>query len=167
MPVGQGWFRDPDHRYAAVKWALLAALLAYAVLVVGANSARDVDFSDIESRMARVPGLGELHALDENSFQERMDVAPEGCEGWLMYGADEIMNVSEFMVAKGPEAALDRLEEAAEGRVEAQLAVFKSYGVDQKDLLEGAAVIRRGDYLFYGVGDDLRAWEDAFLSCIR
>ena len=162
-----GRFGAPDRRYAALKWALLAALLAYAVLVVGANSARDVDFAVIRDKMAAAPGIGGLRAIDENGFQERFDVAPEGCEGWLLYGSDEIMNVSEVLVAKGGEAALNRLEAAARGRVEAQLSVFRSYGVDQKDLLEGAVLFTRGDYLFYGVGGDVRAWEDAFLSCIR
>ena len=51
--------------------------------------------------------------------------------------------------------------------MEAQLAVFRSYGVNQKDLLEGARVLRRGDYLFYAVGEQADRWEDAFLACIR
>ena len=112
-------------------------------------------------------GTEATYAIDENGFQERFDVAPEGCEGWLLYGADEIMDVSELMIAKGDSAALDRLEEAVRGRIDAQLAVFRSYGVDQKDLLEGATVLRRGGYLFYAVGRTADRWEDLFLSCVR
>lgn len=162
-----GWWSVPDHRYSAYKWALLAALIVYAWLVVGANRVRDVDFSSIEARMAAAPGVSALGKKDENAFQDRFGTSPEGCEGWLLYGADEIMNVSELMIAKGSEQALDRLEEAVDGRLKAQLDVFKSYGVDQAGLLEGAVVLRRGDYLFYGVSEEAHAWEDAFLSCIR
>ena len=157
----------PERRYALIKWALLAALVAYAVLVVGANSARDVDFAEIRRAMAASPGVANLNALDENGFQERMDATPEGCADWLMYGSDDIMDVSELMIARGDEATLDRLEDAVQGRLEAQLAVFRSYGVNQKDLLEGATVLRRGDYLFYAVGEAADRWADAFLACIR
>lgn len=157
----------PANRYAALKWALLALLLVYAILVVGANSARNVDFSVIERRMAAAQGLSELKQMDENAFQERFDVAPEGCEGWLLYGADEIMNVSELLVAKGDEAALTRLEDAAHDRVERQLAVFRSYGTNQRELLEDAVFLTRGRYFFYAVGEDAQAWQDAFLASIR
>lgn len=157
----------PQRRYGLIKWGLLAALLAYAILVVGANSARNVDFSVVAGRMAAVPGLENLRAADENAFQERLDTAPEGCEGWLLYGADDIMDVSELLVAKGDDAALDRLEDAVARRLEDQLSVFRSYGVEQKGLLEGATVLRRGSWLFYAVGEYAEQWEDAFLSCIR
>ncbi len=150
-----------------LKWALLAALAVYTVLMVGANSARDVDFSVIRSAIAAAPGITELKMLDENGFQERMDTAPAGCEDWLMAGSDEIMDVSELMIAKADESTLDGLETAAQRRLEAQLAVFRSYGVNQKDLLEGATLLRRGNYLFYAVGERADQWEDAFLACIR
>ena len=84
-----------------------------------------------------------------------------------MFGSDDIMDVSEVMAAKGNAAALDDLESAVQRRLEAQLAVFRSYGVNQKDLLEGATVLRRGDYLFYAVGESADQWTDAFLACIR
>lgn len=156
-----------DRRYALIKWALLAALLVYGFLVVGANSARDVDFAVIAQRMAHVNGLDHLDSLDENAFQDRLGASPEGCEGWLMYGAEAVMDVSELMVAKADEATLDRLEEAVQARLEAQLDVFRGYGVDQAQLLEDAAVLRRGSYLFYAVDANADQWEDAFLSCIR
>ena len=166
-PRGSGWLGVPDNRYRAIKWALLAALVVYAVLVVGANAARDVAFSVIETRVAAAPGLDALDVLDENAVQERLGIAPEGCEGFLMYGADDTMIVSELLVAKGEAAALDALEAAARARAESQLDVFRSYGVDQKQLLENAKLLRRGKYLFYAVGEAADAWEDAFLSAIR
>ena len=156
-----------ERRYALIKWALLAALVVYAVLVVGANSARNVDFSTIRAAMSAAPGVSNLKALNENGFQERLDTTPDGCEGWLMVGSDEIMDVSELMIAKADAATLDRLEEAVRRRLEAQLAVFRSYGVNQKDLLEGATVMRRGNYLYYAVGEAADQWQDAFLACIR
>ena len=158
---------SPIRRYARMKWALLALLLAYAVLVVRANSARDVAFDFIDARMAQAPGLSELKRIDENAFQERLDAIPEGCEGWLMYGSDEIMNVSELLIAKGGEEALSRLEDAARARVERQLNVFRSYGTDQGELLEDAVIFTRGSYLFYAVGKDAQTWRDLFLACVR
>ena len=166
-PQRRGGSAGAQRRYALVKWALLAALAVYAVLVVRQNAARNVDFSAIRAAMAAAPGVSDLKALDENGFQERMDASPAPCEGWLMFGSDEIMDVSEVMVAKGDEAALDSLEDAVQRRLEAQLAVFRSYGTDQKALLEGAAVLRRGNYLFYAVGAHSDQWQDAFLACIR
>ena len=164
---GSGADAHRARRYRALKWALLAALAVYAVLVVRANSARNVDFSVIRQALAEAPGLEALHELDENALLERLESDCAGCEGWVMYGADEIMNVSEVLAAKGDEAALNEAQDAVEGRLKRQLAVFAAYGTDQKELLEGATVLRRGNYLFYAVGPDARAWEDAFLSAIR
>lgn len=162
-----GPLSTPERRWRIIKGALLLALVVYAALIVNANAARDVDFSVIRRRVAAAPGLEELHTLDENALQERLGAAPEGCAGWLMYGADEVMNVDELLVAKGPAAALDALEAAALEHVAAQLDVFRSYGVDQKGLLEDARILRRGNYLFYAVGSAADGWEDAFLSAIR
>ena len=158
---------DAAKRYRLIKWALLALLVGYTALVVSANAARDVDFSAIQARMAQAPGIDALEALDENAFLERFGASPEGCEGWLLYGSSEIMNVSELMIAKAGDEARDRLEEAARQRVDDQLGVFRNYGVEQAGLLDGAALWQRGAYLFYGVGEQLDQWEDLFLSCIR
>ena len=58
---------DPAPRYALIKWALLAALIVYGGLVVGANSARYVDFGVIARSMADDEDVGDLLALDENA----------------------------------------------------------------------------------------------------
>ena len=58
-------------------------------------------------------------------------------------------------------------EAEAQGRVDAQLEVFRSYGVGQKELLEGAVIEQRGSFLFYGVSEYAEQWEAAFLSCVR
>lgn len=167
-PGGKGWLADPDHRYSAIRWALLAALVVYTLLVVRSTTARDVDFNEIAAAMSAAPGIGELEAIDANGFQDRLGIAPEDCEGWLLYGSGDIMNVSELMVVKAAgEGARERFESACAARVEAQLNVFRSYGVDQKDLLEDAILWQRGSYVFYGVSENADAWEELFLSRIR
>ena len=166
--AGRGWLTDPDHRYSALRWALLAALVVYTLLVVRSTTARDVDFGEIASAMAAAPGIGNLEAIDANGFQDRLGIAPEDCEGWLLYGSGDIMHVSELMVVKAADdGARERFESACAARVEAQLNVFRSYGVDQKDLLEDAILWQRGSYVFYGVSENADAWEELFLSCIR
>ena len=62
-PLRRGAGAGIQRRYAVVKWALLAALIAYAVLVVGANSARNVDFAVIRSAIAAAPGVSGLKPL--------------------------------------------------------------------------------------------------------
>ena len=59
------------------------------------------------------------------------------------------------------------LEDAVRGRIENQLTVFRSYGTNQKALLDAAIVLRRGHYLFYAVGENAEAWEKAFLASVR
>ncbi|MBR7187185.1 MAG: DUF4358 domain-containing protein, partial [Clostridia bacterium] len=99
---------------------------------------------------------------------QRFGVTAEGVEDWMLYGSGDIMNVSELWIARTEDAdILDRLEAAAQGRVDAQLEVFRSYGVGQKELLEGAVIEQRGSFLFYGVSEYAEQWEAAFLSCVR
>ncbi|MDO4865265.1 MAG: DUF4358 domain-containing protein [Clostridia bacterium] len=167
-PGWKGWLADPDHRYSAIRWALLAALVVYTLLVVRSTTARNVDFNELAAAMSAAPGVSELEAIDANGFQDRLGIAPEDCEGWLLYGSGDIMNVSELMVVKATdEDARERFESACAARVEAQLNIFRSYGVDQKDLLEDAILWQRGSYVFYGVSENADAWEELFLSRIR
>ncbi len=157
-----------DRRYSLLKKALLLGLIVYAWLVIGTNSARDVDFQVIASAMASAPGVEYLDVCDANAFQDRFATVPDGCDGWLLYGSLDHMDVTEAMVAKAAdESALDRLEDAARARIDAQLTSFRGYGVDQTELLEHAVLLRRGKYLFYCVSENADRWEDTFLSCIR
>ena len=132
-------------RYAIVKWALLAALIAYAVMVVGANAARDVDIAVIRDAIAAAPGVSGLKALDENGFQERMDASPAGCEGWVMYGSDEIMDVSEALVAKGDATALPFEDGAFDVTISntvcEHIEPAKFYGEQRRVLKEGGVCL--------------------------
>ena len=44
---------------------------------------------------------------------------------------------------------------------------FMLYLIHQKDLLERAILWQRGSYVFYGVSENAKAWEELFLSRIR
>ena len=159
--------REMDRRYAYIRLGLVIAIVVYTVLVVHATAARDVPFQKIEAAMAAEPALNGLNRLDENAFTERFGIGGDGLEGWLLYGGDTVMEVSELLIAKSPDAAaLDRLEEAARGRLDGQKEAFRNYGTNQIDLLEHAILWRRGSYLFYGVSASVDRLEARFVGCI-
>ena len=162
------WFSMADHRYTAAKLALIAGLLVYIFLVLGGSSAKDVPFDWIAIRMAPDPALMSLKEGDANTFRERFGLDPDGCEGWLMYVSDDLMDVSELLIVKaGDDSVRARIEDAVAARLESQKESFRNYGTDQFEKLEHAIFWQRGSYLFYGVSDAVDRWETSFLNCIR
>ena len=159
--------REMDRRYALIRLGLVIAIVVYTLLVVHATAARDVPFQQIEAAMAAEPALNGLNRLDENALAERFGIDGDGLEGWLLYGGDTVMEVSELLIAKSPDAAaLDRLEAAVRGRLDGQKEAFRNYGTNQIDLLEHAILWRRGSYLFYGVSASVDRLEARFVGCI-
>ena len=142
--------------------------MVYVLLVLGTSTAKDVPMERIAPRLANIPSVAALSPGDANAFRERFDLDPEGCEGWLLYASDDLMDVSELLVVKAADGTVrDRIEAAADARLAAQKESFRNYGTDQYALLGHAPLWQRGDYLFYGVSESVDRWEEIFLSCIR
>ena len=163
-----GWFSQADHRYTAAKVALIILLVVYVHLVLGANTAKDVPFDWIALRVSADSSLSTLQQGDANTFRERFGMDPDGCEGWLLYASDDLMDVSELLIVKAADAGVrERIEAAASARLDTQKESFRNYGTNQYELLQHAILWQRGSYLFYGVSDSIERWEDTFLACIK
>ena len=162
------WFAVADHRYTAARLAIVIALALFAAAVLRGNGARSADFGEVSAKLGPLAAREALTAQDANGFQARLGISPAGCDDWLYYASDAVMEVSELLVARCADAAeLDRLEAAARDRLDAQLEGFRGYGVDQTALLERAILWQRGGCLFFGVSEHADQWESAFLSCLR
>ena len=168
LDVIVGWFKVADHRYTAAKILLIVGLIVYISLVLNTNSAKDVPFNWVATRMAADSALLSLKEGDANTFLERFGIDPDGCEGWLLYVSDDLMDVSELLIVKAADDSVrERIEDAVAARLDAQKESFRNYGTDQYEKLEHAILWQRGSYLFYGVSDAVDRWEESFLSCIR
>ena len=168
LPGLRRWFAVADHRYTAARLAIVAALVLFAAAVLRSGGTRVADFGEVSARLAPLAAREALAAQDANGFQARLGISPAGCDDWLYYGSDAVMDVSELLVARCADAAeLDRLEAAVRDRLAMQLEGFRGYGVDQTALLERAILWQRGGWLFFGVGGHADQWESAFLSCLR
>ena len=162
------WLDAPGKRFGLARLGVIAALVIYTVLVLGGSTARNIPFPESDAAMSRAPGIETLFRMDANTFQERFGATPDGLEGWMLFGGNSVMEVSELLVAKSTDSdALNRLEDAVSARLDDQQNSFRNYGTNQIDLLEHAIVLRRGPYLFYGVSESVEAWEDRFLGLVR
>ena len=162
-----GWLGNPANHYAAIRWALMLVIVVYTALVIHSTATRDVPFSDIERAMSGAPALNGLMRLDANVLQERFGVNADELDGWLLYGGDTVMEVSELLAAKvGDPAAMARLEAAVRAHLDGQIEGFRNYGTNQIDLLEHAILWQRGDYLFYAVSESVEQLEARFDACI-
>ena len=163
-----GWFSLQDHRYTAAKALLLVLLVVYIFFVVGGNSAKNVNFDLIAMKMFSDPTVSALQRGDENVFRDRFGLDPDGCEGWLLYTTDSLMDVSKLLIVKTADSGVrDRIEAAAQARIDTQTENFRNYGTNQLEQLEHSILWQRGNYLFYGVSDYVDRWEEEFLSCIQ
>ncbi len=161
------WFSVRDHRYSAVRLALVAALALFALSALRQDRARGLDFAEVSARMTVETARQDIALQDANGFQARFGISPDGCGEWLYYASDAVMDVTELLVARGETAELDRLQAAVEDHLAAQLEGFRNYGPEQVALLERAILWQRGGCLFYAVSSRADQWERAFLSCLR
>ena len=111
------WLDAPGKRFGLARLAVIAALVIYTVLVLGGSTARNIPFPEIDAAMSRAPGIETLFRMDANAFQERFGATPDGLEGWMLFGGNSVMEVSELLVTKSTDSdALNRLEGSKESR---------------------------------------------------
>ena len=153
-------YTDRKRFLSVIQGAVTAAFLVFIIAMVSASFSKDVPISQIESTMDQQPGISELMKKNNRDVNYFFGISPSQC---VYYKSDNIMDVRELFIVKTSDA--DEMElalDAAAERLERQTENFTGYGTDQLEKLQHAITIQKGDYLFYGVGDEADEWLEAF-----
>ena len=150
-----------------VQILIMAALLAFIVLMLLSGNSKNVDMAVIEQKMETdetVTSLTKKNMGDAaQNFSIDMDMIDEG----IYYRVDDVMDVNELLIVKvaddnNRQAVIDAVTDYLTDKTNS----FDGYGTNQFGLLSSAILDEKGEYIFFAVSDNATQWESEFQSCI-
>ncbi len=144
---------------------LLSLLLIFGLAACsgGNESAFEMDVQEVYEQLIALPDMPAMIELPEDKALDFLGLDYSKCVQALAaicavnIQADEIWLVE----AKDGSAAAE-IEELARSRVEQRMEEFKGYSPEQYKVLEGAAILREGNYVVLLVSQDTEALKAAF-----
>ena len=151
-----------------VQIVIMAALLAFIILMLLSGNAKEVDISLIEQKMKEDSSVTALTQKDMGDAAKTFEIDKTMIDEGLYWRMDDVMDVNELFIVK---IADDNNRQTVISAVEKYLAdktdAFDGYGTDQFGLLSAAITTEKGDYYFFGVSEDAAQWEAEFLESIK
>lgn len=141
----------------------LLLVLGLAACSGGNESAFEMDVQEVYEQLIALPDMPAMIELPEDKALDFLGLDYSKCVQALAaicavnIQADEIWLVE----AKDGSAAAE-IEELARSRVEQRMEEFKGYSPEQYKVLEGAAILREGNYVVLLVSQDTEALKAAF-----
>ena len=144
---------------------LLSLLLIFGLAACsgGNEPAFEMDVQEVYEQLIALPDMSAMIELPEDKALDFLGLDYSKCVQALAaicavnIQADEIWLVE----AKDGSAAAE-IEELARSRVEQRMEEFKGYSPEQYKVLEGAAILREGNYVVLLVSQDTEALKTAF-----
>lgn len=151
-----------------IQYIVMAALLAFIVIMLVSGRSADVKIEDISASMNTAKGVSELKEKNMTDAAQNFSFDMSLVEEGIYRRVDDVMDVNELLILKisddnNRQTVLDAIDRYLEEKTES----FNGYGTDQFGLLSNAILNERGDYIFFGVSDDNIEWEEAFLGSLK
>lgn len=160
--------RSTIQKFDIIQILIIAALLAFMIVMLVSGGSKTVPVSRIETAMESIPSVAELTKKTVQDAAKTMSFDASAANEGIYYCVDDIMNVNELLILQIDDAdAREQTEEAIQKYLDEKTASFDGYGTDQFGLLSNAVLTEKGSYLFFGVSPDVLQWESDFLASIR
>ena len=155
-------------KFDILQYMIMAALLVFMILMLTRGNSKVVPIEDIRSKMSAIPSVSELSEKDMSDagkvFSFDADLVDEG----IYYRVDDIMNVNELLIVRiEDDDNRGAVHDAMESYLKTKTESFDGYGTNQFGLLSNGVITEKGQYLFFGVSEDVLEWESTFLKSIR
>ena len=155
-------------KFDILQYVIMAALLVFMILMLTRGNSKVVPIEDIRSQMIGISSVSELSEKDMSDagkvFSFDADLVDEG----IYYRVDDIMNVNELLIVRiKDDDNRGVVHEAMESYLKTKTESFDGYGTNQFGLLSNGVITEKGQYLFFGVSEDVLEWESTFLKSIR
>lgn len=157
-----------ERKFQIVQFLIMAALLAFIILMLLSGHSKEVDMPVIEQRMEEMESVSLLTKKTMGDAAQQFSVDATLLEDGIYYRVDDVMDVNElFIVRIDNDAARQSVIDAVMSYLAEKTASFNGYGTNQFGLLSSAITTEKGEYFFFGVSEDAVEWESAFLECVR
>lgn len=147
---------------------MLVCILVFLIRAAVPEQYAQVTVKEFETQITPDTSDGQIKRSDGNGLRKYYGIQPEQLDGFMLYAPGEHMSVQELLIIKsGSGEVLEQCETAVQERLAAQKKSFSGYGTEQMALLEKAVIEQKGEYLFFGVGDDAAKWQKQFEKMIE
>lgn len=142
-----------------------AAFIAYSVF---SNTGSKKSAEEIYGKMAEDSRFSRGLILRDNSFfKKTFGVSADEFESFVYYSSDDVMDVNELLIVKfDKNRAAQELKEKIENYVSENIEIFEGYAPEQGELLKNYILETNANTLFFFVGGESEAAQDAFNSAL-
>lgn len=150
-------------KFDVIQILIMAALLAFMILMLVSGKSRVVPMTEIASVMEAEPSVAALTKKTMADAAETFSFQEEAVDEGIYYCVDDVMNVNELLIVRiDDDGDRETVKEAIRKYLKEKTDSFDGYGTDQFGLLSNAVLTEKGPYLFFGVSEDVLNWESKF-----
>ncbi len=160
--------RRSSGRFLVIEIVIAAALVAFMIFMLVSGGSADVPMTKIEAGMEEESSVAELRKKTLADAAGNLGFEVAAVDEGIYYRMDDIMDVRELFIARiEDDDEREAVLAAVTKYMEEKRDSFEGYGTDQFGLLSNGIITEKGPYLFFGVSEDVLAWESKFLSLLR
>ena len=140
-----------------IKVFFVILLILFLTSVYHNAGAKDIPLSAIDRELRAETGITSLHKCSARELLQHLGIDDSMAKSFLYYKTTKALGVEEMLIIKTRRKQdLEMVQDLVESRIDSQIRIFEGYGPEQTAMLNHAAVITRGNYLFYCVAPDKR-----------
>ena len=149
-----------------IAFVLAAAMMLSLAACGGEADTKSVDLNALyESYSQYMP---EMFQLDEDTMMNFLGIDVADCANYTVYICGDGLRADEvWLIEAKDEAALGRLEEMAEARIQAKVNETISYVPDQYVIVEKAEILTNGLYLALLIPPEVEAMKAGFEAAMQ
>lgn len=145
---------------------VLAAALMLSLAACGGEAAKKVDLNALYESYA--PYLPDMFSLDEETMMNFLGIDAADCANYAVYICGDGLRADEvWLIEAKDEAALGRLKEKAEMRIQYKKDETISYVPDQYVIVEQAQLLENGLYLALLISPDVDQLKAGFEAAMQ
>lgn len=131
------------------KYAILAAIVVFVIVIFAANRAGTAPFEETEASLDAVIDTSALVKADSYDLKRLYGLNPADYEGVALYRATYNMSAEEVLLIKTKsDAQTADVQDAIDRRLQSRANDFEGYLPEETKLIEDAVVQVRGNYIF-------------------
>ena len=145
------------------KYVSLLVLIAFIVWLALFQSGSTKSFEEVSQALQESIDDAELVMKGSQEFKKYYGLNSADYEGVLFYTSEFSMSAKEVLLVKMKnEHQIEQVKNAIEARLEDRKNSFEGYEPEQVQLLNEAAYVVRGNYIFLAVSPDAEIYRQAF-----
>lgn len=145
------------------KWLLVALILAYLACLLWYTSGSTKPFEEVAEAVEQSLHTENLEKRDGQALKRYYGLNSADYAGVLYYSSEFSISAEEvLMIEANSENQVQEIRDTVEARLEGRKENFSDYAPEQAMMIERAAVIVRGRYVFVAVSPDAEQYAAVF-----